>query len=56
MRSFRVKMTIMIVLVVLISTGLLSLISYRNAKQSVFAQSEEKYRVAADKYAQEMTT
>lgn len=46
----------MIVLVVLVSTGLLSIISYRRAKQSVFTQSEEKYRVAADKYAQELTT
>ncbi len=49
-------MTIMIVLVVLVSTGLLSLISYRRAKSSVFSQAEEKYRVAADKYAQELTT
>ncbi|MBR5417782.1 MAG: response regulator [Clostridiales bacterium] len=56
MRSFRVKMTAMIVLVILASTGLLSMISYRRAKQSVFSQSEEKYRVAADKYAQELTT
>jgi Signal transduction histidine kinase len=56
MRRFRVRLTIVIVLVVLISTGLLSVISYRRAKQSVFTQSEEKYRVAADKYAQELTT
>ena len=49
-------MTVMIVLVVLVSTGLLSMISYRRAKKSVFSQAEEKYRVAADKYAQELTT
>ena len=51
MKSFRVKMTVMIVLVVLISSGLLSVISYRRAKNSVVSQSEENYRVAADKYA-----
>lgn len=56
MRRFRVKMTIMIVLVVLVSTGLLSMISYRRAKQSVFTEAEEKYRVEAAKYAQELTT
>ncbi|MBP5417331.1 MAG: response regulator [Clostridiales bacterium] len=56
MRRFRVKMTIMIVLVVLVSTGLLSIISYRRAKQSVFNEAEEKYRVEAAKYAQELTT
>ncbi len=55
MKSFRVKMTVMIVLVVLISSGLLSVISYRRAKSSVVSQSEENYRVAADKYAQELT-
>ena len=49
-------MTIFIVLVVIVSAGLLSFMSYRRAEKSVFAQSEEKYRVAADKYAQELTT
>ena len=49
-------MTIFIVLVVLVSSGLLSFISYRRAEKSVFTQAEEKYRVAADKYAQELTT
>ena len=48
-------MTVMIVLVVLVSSGLLSVISYRRAKSSVVSQSEENYRVAADKYAQELT-
>ena len=56
MRSFRVKMTIFIVLVVIVSASLLSFFSYRRAEKSVFTQSEEKYRVAADKYAQELTT
>ena len=49
-------MTIFIVLVVIVSASLLSFFSYRRAEKSVFTQSEEKYRVAADKYAQELTT
>ncbi|MBO4473711.1 MAG: response regulator [Clostridiales bacterium] len=56
MRSFRVRITILIVLVVIVSAGLLSFMSYRRAEKSVFTQSEEKYRVSADKYAQELTT
>ncbi|MBR2751362.1 MAG: response regulator [Clostridiales bacterium] len=55
MKSFRVRMTLLIVLVVLASTGLLSVVSYQRAKKSVFAQSEENYRVAAEKYSRELT-
>ena len=45
----------MIVLVIVVSTGLLSMITYRRAKKSLFSQSEDIYRMAADKYAQELT-
>ena len=48
-------MTILIVLVVLVSTSLLSLISYRRAKNSMFSQLEKNNSVAAEKYAQELT-
>ena len=48
-------MTVMIVLVVLVSSALLSSISYRRARNSVFVQSEANYSVAADKYAQELS-
>lgn len=55
MKNLRLKMTIMIMLVVLVSTGLLSLISYGRAKETMADHLEESYSVAADKYAQELT-
>ena len=55
MKSLRSKMTILIVLVVLVSSGLLSLISYERARRTMSSQLEESYSVAADKYAQELT-
>ena len=55
MKSLRFKMTITIVLVVLISSGLLSGISYMRAKDTMSSQLEESYSVAADKYANELT-
>ncbi len=55
MKSLRVKMTIMIVFLVLVSSGILSLISYERAKSSMSAQLEQNYSVAAEKYAQELT-
>ena len=55
MKSLRVRMTIMIVLVVLVSTGLLLLISYQRASDSMSAQLEQNYSIVADKYAQELT-
>ena len=48
-------MTIMIVLVVLISVGLLLMISYRRARDTMASQLEDSYSVQADKYAQELT-
>ena len=55
MRSLRFKMTTLIVLVVLISSGLLSAISYNRARETMSSQLEESYSVAADKYANELT-
>ena len=55
MKSLRVKMTSMIVFVVLVSTGLLFLISYQRARDSMSAQMENNYSIVADKYAQELT-
>lgn len=55
MRSLRFKMTTLIVLVVLISSGLLSAISYHRAKETMSSQLEASYSVAADKYANELT-
>lgn len=55
MRSLRFKMTILIVLVVLISSGLLSAISYYRARETMSSQLEESYSVAAEKYANELT-
>ena len=54
MKSNRFKITVLIVLVVLISTGLLLAISYRRASDSMLAQLENNYSVVADKYAQEL--
>ncbi len=55
MKTLRTKMTIMIVLVVLVSTGLLSMVSYQRTKNGMSSQLEDKYAIAADKYAQELT-
>ena len=55
MKRLRVRMTSMIVLVVLVSTGLLFLISYQRARDSMSEQLENNYSVVADKYAQELT-
>ena len=45
----------MIVLVVLVIAGLLSTLGFRRAKASMSSQLEEKYSMAAGKYAQELT-
>ena len=55
MKSLRGKMTVLIVLVVLVSSGLLCLISYLRARDSMSSQMEDSYSVAADKYALELT-
>ena len=55
MKSTRMKLASVIVLVVLISTGLLFLISYERAKDSLSTQMEKDYSVVAEKYAQELT-
>ena len=55
MKRLRVRMTSMIVLVVLVSTGLLFLLSYQRARDSMSGQMESNYSVVADKYAQELT-
>ena len=55
MKSLRFRMTILIVLVVLVSTGLLLLISYQRSSDSMSAQLESNYSIVADKYAQELT-
>ena len=55
MKSIRVKMTSLIILVVLVGIGLLLLISYRRASGSMSAQMENNYSIVADKYAQELT-
>ena len=54
MRSFRVRMTIVIAMVVLVISGLLSVFGYQRAKDSLSAQLEEKNSLAAEKYAQEL--
>ncbi len=55
MRRFRVRITSLIVLVVLVSTGLLLLIGYQRERDSMSEQMEANYGVLADKYAQELT-
>ena len=55
MKNMRVRLTGMIVLVVLVSTGLLFLLSYQRAGKSLSAQMENNYSVMAEKYAQELT-
>ena len=56
MKSFRAKMTITIVLVVLGSSILLSFISYQRARTSLITQMEDNYDAAAQKYALELTS
>lgn len=56
MKSFRTKMTIMIVAVVLGSTILLSLISYQRARKTLVSQLEDNYSVAAQKYSLELSS
>jgi sensor histidine kinase regulating citrate/malate metabolism len=56
MKSFRTKMTIMIVAVVLGSTILLSLISYERARKTLVSQLEDNYSVAAQKYSLELSS
>ena len=55
MKNIRVRMTVMVVFVVLVSTGLLWTISYRRARDAMTAQMEAGYGVTADKTAQELT-
>ena len=55
MKSLRLRITIMIVLVVLISSGALLMISYSRARDTMASQLEESYSVQAEKYAQELT-
>ena len=55
MKSFRVRMTALAVLIALVSVGMLMLISYQRVSQSMSEQMETNYSVAADKYAQELT-
>ena len=55
MKSMRVKMTGLIVLMVLVSIGLLFLFSYQRSRDSLSAQLEDNYSVVAEKYAQELT-
>lgn len=55
MKSFRTKVTIIIVLAVLGSTVLLSFFSYQRARRSLTDQLEDTYSVATQKYALELT-
>ena len=55
MKSPRLKMTIMIVLVMMVIIGLLTIISYKRARDMMASQLEDSYSVVADKYAQELT-
>lgn len=55
MKSFRTKVTIIIVLAVLGSTVLLSFFSYQRARRSLTDQLEDTYGVATQKYALELT-
>ena len=55
MKSLRVKMMVLLVLVVLVSTGLFLVIGYQRARNSLSSQLEANYATQADKYAQELT-
>ncbi len=56
MKSFRARMTIMIVVVVLGISIFLSIISYQRAKSSLMLQLEDNYGVTAQKYALELSS
>ena len=56
MRSFRLKLVSVIVFVVLVSTALLFLISYQRTRSSMSVQTEENFRIVADKYSRELTS
>ena len=55
MKSMRVRITGIIVLVILISTGLVLGVSYQRAKDNISRQIENDYSLIAEKYAQELT-
>ena len=55
MKQIRVRITILIVFVVLVITGLLFLIGYQRTRESISDQMEANYSVMADRYAQELT-
>ena len=55
MKSMHLKITIMIIVAVLISLGLLLMISYSRARDTMASQLEDSYSVQAEKYAQELT-
>ena len=55
MKSFRTKVTVIIVLAVLGSTVLLAFFSYQRARTSLTDQLEDNYGVATQKYALELT-
>ena len=54
-KNLRVRMTILIVLVVLVSTGLLWAISYQRAEKAMSSQLETSYSLSAEKTALELT-
>ena len=55
MKNLRIKVTMLIILAVLTITGVLLLLGYRQARDSMSAQREANYSVEADRYAQELT-
>ncbi|MCR5417420.1 MAG: response regulator [Lachnospiraceae bacterium] len=56
MKSFRAKITILLVLVVFGGSVLMSFFSYQRAKSSLMTQLQNNYSVAAQKYALELTS
>ncbi|MCR5283161.1 MAG: methyl-accepting chemotaxis protein [Lachnospiraceae bacterium] len=55
MKSLRGKMTLIVVLIVLLCSGILSIISYFKASTILSGELETNYSIAADRYAQELT-
>ena len=55
MRTIRTRMTLMIVFVILVSTGLLWMISNDRATKTMTSQLEDGYSVTAEKTAHELT-
>ena len=55
MRNTRVRTMIVLLLVILVSIGLLLLISYQRASRSLSDQLEKNYYTVADKYAHELS-